>query len=60
MSFKDEYLKLPPGKAREDLVYKAVISQGPPKNLVPVTVPGPNGSKITYNVLPDYISVDRN
>jgi len=38
MSFKDEFLKLPPGKARDELVYKAVISQGRPKNLVPVTV----------------------
>lgn len=58
MSFKDEFLKLPPGKARDELVYKAVISQGRPKNLVPVTVPGPNGSKITYNVQKDYCMVD--
>lgn len=57
MSFKDEFLKLPPGKEREDLVYKAVISQGPPK-MVPVTVPGPDGSKITYNVSSDYLNID--
>jgi len=58
MSFKEKFLKLPPGKERDNLVYQAVIAQGPPKNLVPVTVPGPNGSKITYYVMPDYISVE--
>jgi len=58
MSFKDEYLKTPPGPARNALVLKALTAQGPPKNLVPVTVPGPGGTKITYRVLPDYLMVD--
>lgn len=58
MSFKDEFLKLPPGPARENLIYNAVISMGPPKNLIPVTVPGPNGIKITYYTMPDVISID--
>lgn len=58
MSFKDEFLKTPPGLTREELVYNAVIKQGPPKNLVPVTVPGPNGTKITYKVMADYVMID--
>lgn len=58
MSFRDEYSKIPPGAARNTLVFNALIAQGPPKNLVPVTVPGPGGIKITYNVMPDYLMVD--
>jgi hypothetical protein len=58
MSFKDEFLKTPPGPAREALVYNAIIQQGPPKNLVPVTVPGPGGTKITYQTMADYITID--
>lgn len=58
MSFKDEFLKTPAGPAREALVYNAIIQQGPPKNLVPVTVPGPNGTKITYKVMADYVMID--
>jgi hypothetical protein len=58
MSFKDDFLKTPPGPKREQLIYNAIINQGPPKNLVPVTVDGPNGIKITYKVMPDYVSID--
>ncbi len=58
MSFKNEFLKMQPGPAREALVYNALIAQGPPKNLVPVTVPGPNGTQITYKTMPDYVSID--
>lgn len=58
MGFKEQFLALPPGPAREALVYNEVISRGPPKNLVPVTVDGPNGIKITYHVMPDYVMVD--
>jgi hypothetical protein len=58
MSFKDEFLKTPPGPAREELVYRAAIQQGSPKNLVPVTVPGPNGTKITYQAMSDYVMID--
>jgi len=58
MSFKDEFMKLPPGAAREELVYQAAIKQGPPKNLVPVTVDGPGGTKITYKTMADYLIID--
>jgi|SRR6185436_10322147 len=58
MSFKDEFLRTPSGPIREALIYQAAIKQGPPKNLVPVTVPGPNGTKITYKVMADYMMID--
>ena len=57
-TFKDLFLKTPPGPAREELIYKEALKNGPPKNLVPVTIPGPNGIKITYNVMPDYFMID--
>lgn len=57
-SFKEQFLKTPPGPAREELIYKELTKQGPPKQLVPVTVDGPNGAKITYNVMPDYVMLD--
>ena len=56
--FKTQFLALPPGKAREDLIYTAAIQQGKPTNLVPVTIDGPNGSKITYKVMPDFFMID--
>jgi len=58
MSFKDEFLKTPAGPKREQLIYNTLVSMGPPKNLVPVTVDGPKGVKITYKVMPDYVSID--
>jgi hypothetical protein len=58
MSFKDTFLKMSPGPAREELVYNEVIKQGAPKNLIPVTVNGPNNIKITYQVMPDFLMVD--
>jgi hypothetical protein len=58
MGFKEDFLKTPPGPAREALVYNEVIKRGPPKNLVPVTVNGPANTKITYQVMPDYVMVD--
>jgi hypothetical protein len=57
-SFKQQFLALPPGVARERLIYEAALAQGKPKNLVPVTVPAPGGGKITYYTLPDYLSID--
>lgn len=57
-NFKDQYLKTPPGQAREALVYNELIKRGPPKQLVPITVNGPNGIKITYKVMPDYVMID--
>jgi hypothetical protein len=58
MSFKDKFLATRPGPAREALIYNEVISMGPPKNLVPVTIDGPGGSKITYRVMPDYLMIE--
>lgn len=57
MGFKEEFLKLPPGSQREDLVYQYAIKIGPPKT-VPLTVNGPNNTKITYYVMPDYLMID--
>ncbi len=58
MSFKEKFLKMPPGPAREEFIYNSIIGQGPPKNLVPVTVAGPNNIKITYKVMPDYVMIE--
>jgi hypothetical protein len=58
MSFKDQFLAMKPGPARENLIYNEIIKRGPPKNMVPVTVPGPSGSTITYRVMPDYMMID--
>lgn len=57
-NFKELFLKTPPGPAREKLVFDEVLRRGKPQNLVPVTVDGPRGTKITYHVMPDYIMVD--
>ncbi len=57
-SFKELFLNTPPGQARENLVYQEIVKRGPPKEMVPVTIDGPNGTKITYHVLPDVISID--
>jgi len=56
-SFREQYAKMKPGQARENFVFQQAIQQGKPK-LVPVTVPGPNNTKITYNVMPDFFMID--
>ena len=56
-SFKEQYAKMPPGQARENFVFQHAIQQGKP-NLVPITVPGPNNTKITYRVMPDFFMID--
>lgn len=62
MSFKDEYAKFPkPSPEREAFVYKAITSLSRDqivKSMRPVTVTRPDGAKITYKVMPDYISID--
>lgn len=58
MSFKEQFLKMPPGHAREEFIYNSIIQQGPPKNLVPVTITDANGVKITYKVMPDYVMIE--
>jgi hypothetical protein len=58
---------MPPGKAREDFLYKTIsknpevkaqIAKQLKDQLVPVTVKGPHGTTITYNVTPDFLYVD--
>ena len=58
--FKSKFLKLKAGPEREKLVFEEIIKRGPSilGNLVPITVPGPNGTKITYKVMSDYITID--
>lgn len=57
-SFKEAFLKLPPGTEREKLVYEEVIKRNLKTNLVPVTVEMKDGTKVTYKVMPDYITID--
>lgn len=62
MTFKEEYEKfLQPSAERENFVYKSITTI--PKdqiinNMRPITVDRPDGSKITYKVMPDYIMID--
>jgi small nuclear ribonucleoprotein (snRNP)-like protein len=55
--FRDKYYATKPGPAREALVFDYAIRQGKPKT-VPITVPGPGGTKITYQVMPDFLMID--
>lgn len=57
-SFRAEFLAMPEGPAREKLVYEEAIRRGPPKNMVPVTKSFPDGTSITYQVMPDVLSID--
>lgn len=56
-NFKKQFLKIPEGQNRDQMVYDAIIANGKPE-LVPVTVTGPNGVKLTYNVTPDYVKIN--
>ncbi len=60
MSFKDQFLSLKPGPEREKLIFDAVMAKGKPTDaqLVPVTISLPDGSKLTYKVLPDFLQID--
>lgn len=58
MSFRNDFARTPPGPQREALVYRAILSDGKPTDLLPVTVPGPNGIKITYYVTRDFLNLD--
>ena len=58
MSFRDDFAKTPPGPKREELVYDAIIKEGKPNNLAPITVPGPQGTKITYYITRDFLNLD--
>lgn len=59
-NFRAKFLKLPPGEARETLVYEEIIKRNKLPKMVPITVNGPEGTgiKITYNVMTDYIMLD--
>jgi len=58
--FKSKFLSLKPGPEREQLVFSEVVKRGESVlgDLVPITVPGPSGTKITYEVMPDYLTID--
>lgn len=63
MGFKEEYAKFTqPSPAREDFVYKSVTSKLTKDQILnsmkSITVDGPNGTKITYKVMPDYLSIE--
>lgn len=58
MSFRDDFARTASGPKREALVYKTVLEQGKPTNLAPVTVDGPNGTRITYYVTTDFLNTD--
>lgn len=58
MSFRDDFAKTPGGPQREALVYRTILEQGKPTNLAPVTVDGPEGTKITYYVTKDFLNAD--
>ena len=58
MSFREDFAKTPAGPQREALVYRAILSQGKPTDLAPVTVDGPEGAKITYYVTRDFLNID--
>jgi hypothetical protein len=62
MSFRDEYAKFDtPSPAREAFVLKSIMElpkQQIVNSMKPITVPGANGTKITYKVMPDYIKID--
>ncbi len=58
MSFKDDFLKTPPGPAREALIFNAAVKQGKPKDLTPITITDAKGNKITYKVQPDVLTID--
>ena len=56
--FRTKFLSMKPGPERERFVLQEIMRRKPIPQLVPVTVPGPKGTKITYKVMPDYITLD--
>ncbi len=57
-NFKKALLNLKPGSGREDFIFDQVTKSCPFDNMVPITVPGPGGTKITYKVMPDFVMID--
>jgi hypothetical protein len=62
MSFREDYLKFgQPSPAREEFVYKAITGLSRDsivKSMKPITVKRPDGTKIIYKVMPDYLMVE--
>lgn len=58
MSFQQDFAKTPAGPQRERLVYQAIVSQGKPTDLWPVTVKGPQDTKITFYITRDFLKID--
>ena len=62
MGFKEDYAKFSqPSRERENFVYNAVINLSKEQitgNMKPVTVSKPDGTKVTYKVMPDYLMVE--
>lgn len=56
-SFKEQFIKIPPGQERENLIYQYAINQGKPKT-VPMEVKQPNGDIFVYHVMPDYLMIE--
>lgn len=62
-SFREQFLEFKqPSPQREDFVYQAVTSKLSKDQLLaamkPITTKKPDGTKITYKVMPDYVSID--
>lgn len=62
-SFREQFLEFKqPSPQREDFVYQAVTSKISKDQLLaamkPITTKKPDGTKITYKVMPDYVSID--
>lgn len=62
MGFREEYAKFSkPSQEREAFVLKTLLSlprEQIVRNMKPLTVKKPDGTTITYRVMPDYITVD--
>ncbi len=57
-SFKEAFLKMKPGLEREKLILDEIQKRKPKFDMVPITINGPAGTKITYQVMPDYVTID--
>lgn len=55
--FKAAFLSLPPGPERTKLIIEAIKKRSP-KNLVTITVDGPNGTKIKLKAMRDYVTIE--
>src|SRR5579885_1544839 len=59
-SFSEQFAATPPGPQREQLVYRAIVGQGKPTDLYPITVNAPDGYKLTYYITRDFLNVPGN